>query len=217
MTSLKYIWGICLWVLPMLVFAQFEGEIEMKTVNSTQKENASLNWSIKNGKHHMAIQSKSAEYTMEYALLVNEGKKEAWFLTENGNNKAAYAIPYNNLNKNELDIPFNSILKDVESTERIAGFDCKKYQIISSSSIVECWVSDDTGITHSDFPSFMNTGDLLGILKLNKIQGVPLKFEVKTATGELINGQYINKITSKSIADSQFEVPSDYTKNGSSK
>lgn len=200
-----------------MVFAQFEGKIEMKTTNSTNKENASLDWSIKNGKHHMDIQSNSDGYAMDYALLVDEQKKEAWFLTENANNKAAYNIPYTNLNKSELDIPLNSILKDAESKERIAGFDCRKYQIISSTAIVDCWISDDTGITHSDFPSFMNTGDLLGILKLNKIQGIPLKVEIKSASGELINGQYINKITAKSIPDSQFKVPSDYTKNGSSK
>jgi hypothetical protein len=215
MTSLKYILGICLLVLPIIAFAQFEGKLEMETSNSTKKENASLNWSIKNGKHHLDIQSKSDEYAMDYVLLVNEGKKEAWFLTENESNKAAYAIPYANLNKSELDIPLNSILKDAESTERIAGFDCKKYQIISGTTIVDCWISNDTGITHSDFPSFMNTGDLLGILKLNKIQGIPLKFEIKNTSGELINGQYINKITAKPISDSQFEVPSDYTKNGS--
>jgi len=80
MTSLKNIWSVFLLVLPILAFAQFEGQIEMKTINSVKKESAALNWSIKNGKHHLDIQSKSEEYSMDYALLVNEGKNGKKFL-----------------------------------------------------------------------------------------------------------------------------------------
>lgn len=211
---MKYRLILFLIILPFLVFSQFEGEIEMSTTSSKTKEDATMQWSMKNGKHAMAIESKSESYAMNYDLLINETKKEAWFLSNNNGNKSAYSIPYTKLGEsNELDLPLNSKLTE-EGYETVAGFNCKKYQIISSTYIVDCWVSDETGITHNDFPSFMNTGDLLGVLKLNKLHGIPVKWEVKNLNGEIILGQYIEKITSKSIADSKFEVPSDYTING---
>ena len=140
------------------------------------------------------------------------GLATAKILSENGANKSAYAIPYNNLDKNELDLPLNSIVRDLETTEKIAGFDCKKYQIISSTVTVDCWLSNETGLTHSDFPLFMSSGDLLGILKINKIHSIPMKFEVRNSAGDIILGQYIDKITAKKIFDStlfELDPPAD--------
>lgn len=203
---------------PFMISAQFQGEIQMSTSSSTTKENATMSWLLKDGKHAMNIQSTSGENKMTYGLIIDERKGQVWFLSDIQNSKAAYAIPYAQLQKNELNLPLNSVVKDMGASEKIAGFDCQKYQIISSAYIVDCWVSNETGITHSDFPSFMSTGDLLGLLKLNKINGIPMKFEVKNTSDELVLGQSINKIIAKDIKNSQLEVPSDYTQNkGASK
>ena len=218
MASSKYILALLLLILPMMVFAQFEGEIEMTTFNASNNENAALTWSIKDGKHLMDIESQADDYVMDYKVLINEKKKEAWFLSADKNPEGAYTIPYAQFEESELNLPLNSIVKDSGISEKIAGADCQKYQIISSTYIVDCWVSDEVGMTHSDFPAFMNTGDLLGLFKLNKIRGIPLKFEVKDAAGNLVLGQYMNKITAKKLADSIFEAPSKNTENsGTSK
>jgi len=217
MNSIKYIITFLLF-LPIMAIAQFEGEIEMTTSSPLTKEAATLTWSIKNGKHALDINSQSTGMTIEYDLLVNDNKKEAWFLSDNNGSKQAYSVPYAQLEqRNDLNIPLNSAVKATEETEKIAGFTAVKYRIISGKSIVDCWLAEDTGLKASDFAAFMSGSDLLNIFKLNTIKGIPLKWEVKDVDGNVTLSQQMTKITSKSISDSTFEVPSDYTKNGTTK
>lgn len=189
----------------------------MSTFNASNNEDATLTWSIKDGKHLMDIQSKAGDYAMNYKLLVNEKKQEAWFFSSGQKASGAYAVPYAQLGKSELNLPLNSVVKDSGVSETISGIKCQKYQIISSSYIVDCWVSEEAGMTHSDFPGFMSTGDLLGLLKLNKIRGIPVKFEVKDIAGNIVLSQHMKKITAKKIDNKIFESPAAADNNGTSK
>ncbi len=187
--------------------AQFEGKIDMKTFSKDTEENAQVEWSIKDGMYLMSFDSKTEE-RLEYSMLIKDAKKELWFLSVHDN--GAYQIPYQVMSQKDLNLPLNSVVQKTEEKSKKAGFDCIKYKIISTKVTIDIWISDDTGITHSDMPSFMKNGTLLGVLKLNGIQGFPLEFEVKDMAGELLNGQYIEKITAQKLATSSFEVPSNY-------
>ncbi len=212
MTSLQYHCILIFLFVPFCLLAQFEGEIEMSTTSAVSSEKATMTWSMKADQHLMEISSTSPKMKMDYALFVNEGSQEAWFLSQNGGQSAAYKVPYTNLSQSQMNIPLNGTFKKTEETKSISGFSCQKYTIISSTHIIECWISDDTGLTHSDFPSFMSTGDLLGILKLNHVNGIPVSWEMKDTAGNVVLGQYLNKVTSKSIPDSTFDISS-YEKN----
>ncbi len=205
----KVIYIIIFLILPICLIAQFEGEIQMKTFNANLNENSTINWTVKNGQHAMEFSSEYEEYKMDFTLLLND--KEVWMLSQN-EDKKAYQIDINSLNKKNLNLPLNSPLKNKEEKKEIAGVECTLYQMISSDKIITCWISDNTGLTHSDFPSFMQNGELMSLLRVNGIQGIPLSFEIKDVNGELINGQWIEEINQKSINDKVFEIPSDYEK-----
>jgi hypothetical protein len=199
-------------LLPFGAFAQFEGTLQMATEAKATQETAQVEWQVKDGKHLMAFQSESEGNKMNYSLLIKEGEDKFWFLSKEPS-KAAYAVPMTVLDKRDLGLPLNSVLKPGEKTRKIAGYECQHYRIISTQVTVDCWVATDTGIAPSDFPPFMRNGALMGILRLNGVQGVPLKFEVRDIAEELLNSQTIQKITPKKLTDNTFEVPSDYVKN----
>lgn len=185
----------------------------MTTTSAETGEDATIEWSIKNGEHHMKFVSNTKEKSnFKYSLLIKDLKKELWFLSEE-DAKSAYKIPYQVLDQRDLGLPLNSVVKMTEETKKIAGFECKKYKIISTNNTVHCWIAVDTQLNHNDFPSFMRNGSLFGVLKLNGIKGIPLTFEVKDIDGKILNGQYINNIKPTSLSKKIFEVPSNYEVN----
>ncbi len=204
---MRHIFSFILFFLPLLAFAQFEGKIDMRTTLTETGENAKVEWFIQSSNHLMNINSESKDQAkMQYGLLIKEKQQETWFLSENDN--SVYQFPYQTLNRKDLGLPLNSTIKITEEKKKIAGFDCTRYQIISATVTVDCWIGEETGLTHSDFPEFMRNGSLFGVMRLNGIKGIPLIFEVKNLAGDILNGQYIDRITAQKLSADKFKTPS---------
>ncbi len=207
--------SIILFFIPFVIFAQFEGIVQMKTFHKANQEDATVEWKIKDGRHLMSFKSKSGAYNLNYDLLVHEKEKKVWLLGERGSEKAAYPIPYEQFDKknNDFDLPLNSVVKKSDQKSKIAGYEARFITIVSLDVIMECWVSDKTDLTLNDLPAFMTNSDLVSILRIQGIKGVPLQFELKDAAGEILSAQYFEKIQPGTLNAKNFDFPKDYTIN----
>lgn len=210
---MKHLILILTWLIPFWAFAQFEGEIAMQTTHQAIGEEARLIWKIKDKRHLLNISSQTETLSMDYQLLIWEKEQKCWFLSDKPS-KAAYVLPFAQLTKGGLlEVPLNSVVREQGDGGKIASHPCKKYQIATSDTIIEIWMAEGTELAYSDFPDFMNRGNLSAVLRLSSIPGIPLKFEQKDQKGNVALSQEITRITAKSLSDSDFEIPSDYTLN----
>lgn len=188
----------------IMAYAQTEGVVKMTTTNAATKEKANVEWLMKDGNHKMIINGTADGNNINYVLLFPKGDPNGYMLTEVNGQKAKFDIPASALAKAALS--GNISVRISEGTFTVNNFNCKKVIIESDDQILTVWVSTDLPITPDDLPAIMNKGNIMGLLRNNNVDGIPVKIIAKDASGQLQYTQDIESFTPTSVATSEFDM-----------
>ncbi len=208
---MKYLFPILFLIIPIFLQAQFEGKIVVKTFNQSINENAEMVWHLKNNHTMINVDSRTEKQKNNYKTIFKQGENYFSVLGNTGIEKKAYIFKNSMMQKKTINLPLNSVFQKTEEIKKINGWECRLYKIASSDTVVECWVSEDTGVMPSDYTDILIKNDpLMALLQFHSIKGIPVQYNVKNIAGELKESFSIQSISSENISDDTFEIPSDY-------
>lgn len=181
------------------VFAQsgFEGQIQLTVNNPASSEKADITWFVKNGQHRLDYNTVAEGNSMNYSLVADNAS--AKMIAKDG---SVINIPMETMNKGSYNL-VGYLTTDQAKGQNVSGFNCAKYTIQTKEYMVEYWLSNETGLKSSDFPSFMQKGLFM---PANELQSgsVPVKIVVKDLNGKVVYIQTITAITASNVDAAKF-------------
>lgn len=181
-------------VLALGAFAQsgFEGKISMTALNTSTEETANIEWYIKNNKHSMDFSANSGEHSLNYTIVVENGSTKML-----ADGAEPISIPASSFENTGYDVGKYMVTEEGIDT-KLNGFACKKFTIQAGEHVVEYWLTNETALSISDFPAFMQKG-LLGPVEKLQAGSIPVKAQVKDASGKLLYSYTINSVTAMAV------------------
>ncbi len=177
----------------------FEGELflQTETYNKDFKEDASITWYIKNGKHRMDY-SIGGKYSYSYSIIVNNN-------TANMYSKKEGKTMITPLPLNTTEVAISYTIDSEDKNIKLGNFICTKYNLTVADGTIEIWLAEQTQLTTESFPAFMQNGYLKIISGLDS-QAFPIKIVKNDSSGKLVFSQTITAINPKIVPDSMFVI-----------
>lgn len=180
-------------VIAVSAFAQsgFEGKISMVAINTATQETANIEWFIKGNKHSMDFKANSGGQALEYTIVAENGS------TKMLAGDQVIDIPMSSMQENSYDLA-GYIVTEEGGQQKMNGYACNKYTIQSKQHMVEYWLTNETPLSTSDFPAFMQKG-LLGPANDLQAGSIPVKLQVKDTNGKMLYSYTINGVTEMAV------------------
>jgi len=188
---------------PVLLSAQnFEGVIKYGWTCSDSKVASMMpTTSI------ITIKGTNAKVVMEGGMMASMmgemisigSEKATYFLI--ASEKTAYKVKTDEVNTKKND---DAVVTKENSTAVILGYKCQKYKVVTKSSTIYVWATTEIDLSNVDYK---------GKLGYKGVEGMIMKHEMNVVD----NGKtYVMTMTmtayeKKTISDSVFKIPSDYT------
>lgn len=192
---------------PLVLSAQnFEGVIkfsmEYKGDNSAQLTQMAPSANI------VTIKGNNAKVVMEGGMMasmigdvVNKGDEKTTYFVQ-ASSKTVYKVKSEEAKKD--DGGDDAVVTKESSTAKILGYTCQKYKVVTKNGTNYVWATKDV---------IMGNADYRGKVTYKGVEGMVLKQEMNmTQEGQTM--QIIMtcvQIDKKSVNDSEFAIPSDYT------
>jgi len=188
------------------VLAQsFEGIVELNTTNSEAKDYSQVKWMLKDGNHKLEVTGTADGKAYKTNIFFLKNNSNVHIITNIDGQTAKYSVPVSSLHTDDN----NGIATKTGESKKIMGFISYKYQILTQKGVTTCWVSNNTGLDLKSFPPTLLSKGVIGILAQNGISGVPLEILSRNQAGEIVYSQIVTSISTTSVNDNQFTVPTD--------
>ncbi|MCB9187529.1 MAG: DUF4412 domain-containing protein [Flavobacteriales bacterium] len=175
-------------------FAQssFEGVITYNTTNASIDENATVKWYHANGNNLMEFDSRAGDQSYKYAMIMGSNDESVFMKSDIGSQEVSGIT-------GEEVFTSGKFIRKMNVKE--AGYDCEMLMFKSNGNDLTYWVTDGIGMTYSDLPKLMrnNMPSLAGIST-----GIPIKMELRDASGNLLRSQSLVSVEERSIDKSKF-------------
>ncbi len=177
---------------------EFTGIVQFQNENFEAGEKSNITCYLKSPLCKMDISSTSKEGSTQYTLYFDDTNSDVIMIA--GGNKTI--IPSSSITENKhLQNIFYATNK--ESQLNIAGFNCNEVQLKTTTSAIQCYVTNELDI---NFPLLLNTHGIINALKENNIKGIPLNIEVKDLSGKNLFNQNIVSVERKNLNDSELKA-----------
>jgi hypothetical protein len=194
----KLLLGLCIfYTLTISVSAQaFTGVVIFTTENFENGEQAEITCYISPPLCRMDIHSTAKEGSTAYSLFFDDNATEVIMIASG----SRYSIPAATLKPNKY---LENILVAVPSanTQQVAGYTAQEVTLKSTTAIIRCLVASGLSVS---FPAMLNSRGIVGALKENSIQGIPMEIYVSDPNGKPLFTQKITAVTAEQLQPGLF-------------
>ncbi len=184
------------------------------TAKNLTGKTVSVTWLLNNSSCKMKMQFPEAKGVSHFIPDLKSGVLYTYNdgPTPNGVKKSFFAASLDKIQPSKETEVSRIVVKQTGDIKEIGGYKCEKIIASTSKGDTEMWVTKDFKPEFYKYSAFFKSNMEMMALSDARIKGIPLASVTKDAAGNIISAYEFVSITSTDIPETEFSVPSEYTK-----